>query len=67
MTIVELISECIAQLGSIQCSIDEQEAIGLPIHRVKHNLAVLKEALEKQTKQNKASQENEAEQDEGEI
>lgn len=50
MTIIELVDECITELGAVRFSVDELETVGLPVRRAKDKLVVLKKFFEEQSK-----------------
>lgn len=50
MTIIELVDECITELGAVRFSVDELETVGLPVRRAKDKLVVLKKFFEEKSK-----------------
>ena len=50
MTIIELVDECITELGAVRFSMDELETVGLPVRRAKDKLVVLKKFFEEKSK-----------------
>ena len=50
MTILELVDECISELGTVRTSIDEQETVALPVRRTRDKLIALKKFFEEQNK-----------------
>lgn len=54
MTIIELVDECIAELGDIRFSVDEQESVAVPVRKVRDKQAALKNYFEQQAKKQEA-------------
>lgn len=57
MTVMELLNECITELGGIRPSVDEQETIALPVHQVKNKQTALKNHLEQQAQKQEETHE----------
>ena len=58
MTVMELLNECITELGSVRASVDEQETVAIPVRQVKNKLTALKKYFEEQEKK-ESEEENE--------
>lgn len=58
MTVMELLNECITELGGIRPSVDEQETVTIPVYQVKNKLTALKKYFEEQEKK-ESKEENE--------
>lgn len=58
MTVMELLNECITELGSVRPSVDEFETVAIPIYQVKNKLMAMKKYFEEQEKK-ESEEENE--------